>query len=103
MGQQFFGRLWPEARAVSDWDKIFYDAFGIRHANLNEMAGPNTVMCAMRATVKGNFVTGVVGDPYTMPGIMFIRHQQILWSHNAQNIGDHPDWKTIPRIAHELE
>ena len=39
-GETFFSRFWPEARAVSDPDRKFFDALQVKAAGLRKLFGP---------------------------------------------------------------
>ncbi len=96
----FFRKLWPGARAVSDLDKLFYDAFGIQRGGWREMFGPTVWACGVRATAKGNFIGKKTGDPWVMPGLFLVRAGRVLWTHEFRHAGDHPDFL---RIAENLD
>lgn len=96
-GEAFFARLWPEARAVSDTDLTFYNAFGIERGGLREMFGRDVWACGARAARKGHFVGRPVGDPWIMPGLFLVDDDgTVLWQHDFAHAGDHPDWSAVP-------
>ena len=95
-GAAFFRKLWPEARAVSDMEKHYYDAFGIQRGGIREMFGPEVWACGVRAAAKGHVIGWKTGDPWTMPGMFLVRGDQILWQHDFRHAGDHPDLAAIP-------
>jgi hypothetical protein len=98
-GQAFFGRLWPEARAVSDATRTFYTAFGLRRGGWKKILGPKALACSVRAAVKGNFIGLPVGDTRVMPGLFLVRDETVVWQHDFAHVGDHPDFAAIPRLA----
>ena len=98
-GAAFFRRLWPEARAIADLPRYFYDAFRIERGGMKEMFGPDVWACGVRATLKGSFIGRPVGDPWIMPGLFLVRNDQILWQRDFRHAGDHPDWATIPKMT----
>ena len=99
-GEAFFKRLWPEARAVSDMPRTFYDAFGIERGGMKEMFGGGVWACGVRAAAKGHAIGAPVGDPWVMPGLFLAdKNGRILWQHDFAHAGDHPDWEAIPRLA----
>ncbi|MFW5691527.1 MAG: SelL-related redox protein [Chloroflexota bacterium] len=97
-GAVFFKRVWPEARAVSDIPKTYYNAFGIERGGLREMFGPVVWACGVRATLKGSFIGWKTGDPWTMPGMFAVQGDYVLWQHDFHHAGDHPDLATIPAL-----
>ena len=98
-GEQFFAPLWPEARAVADPDRRFYEAFGVKQGSVGQMFGPATVACGIRATLKGNFARKPIGDPWTMPGLFLVRGTEVVWQHPFANAGDHPDFALLAQRA----
>lgn len=94
-GDAFFRGLWPEARAVSDPDKNFYNAFAVPRGGLREMFGAEVWSCAVRATAKGNFIGKKSGDPWTLPALYLADEERILWQHVGRHAGDHPDFTVI--------
>ncbi len=98
-GKAFFEGLWPEARAISDPDFQLYKAFGIKRGNLAQIFGPSALVCGLRAAAKGNFVGKPMGDPRMMPGAFVVNQKgKVLWHHEFQNVGDHPDFSKIPEF-----
>ncbi len=98
-GEDFFGRLWPEARAVSDYDKQFYDAFGVARGGMNEMFGGAVWACGVRATLKGHMIGMKVGDPWTMPTSFVVQGERVVWEYEGAHAGDHPNFERIPQLA----
>jgi hypothetical protein len=96
-GGIFFGRYWPEARAVADASKRFYNAFGVGQGGAKEIFGPGSLVAGARAALKGNVPGKAVGDPWTMPGLFMVERDAILWQHTFRHAGDHPDFGQIPQ------
>ncbi len=95
--RSFAEKLWPAMSIVSDPGKTFYTAMGLGKGSLYQMFGPSVWACGLRAMVKGNLQTRIVGDLWTMPGAFAVdRRGMILWHHDFENIGDHPNWKSLP-------
>ncbi len=97
-GHAFFRKLWPEARAIADLPRVFYDSFGIRRGGMKEMFGPDVWACGLRAARKGHFIGTPVGDPWIMPGLFLVQGEQILWQHDYQHAGDHPDFAALSNL-----
>ena len=95
-GESFFAKRWPEARAVADLSLHFYHAFGIERARLTQLIGPSVVFSATLATSKGHFQGKPVGDTKMMPGLVAVQGENIIWQHNYDHVGDHPDFEDIP-------
>ena len=99
-GKAFFDRLWPEARAVSDFPRDFYNAMNIQRGGLKEMFGAQVWACGVRATLKGQRIGAPVGDPWVMPGLFLVEQNgTVLWQHDFAHAGDHPDWRVVLQAA----
>ena len=94
-GEAFFGKMHPEARAVSDPDRELYESFGRSRGRLGQLLGPKVWWGAFRALLKGNFVGMPVGDPLVMPGTLLVRDDRIVWNHDPDHAGDHPSREEI--------
>ena len=49
------------------------------------------------AASKGHFQGMPVGDTKIMPGLIAVQGENIVWQHNYDHIGDHPDFEDIPK------
>ena len=99
-GDAFFESLWPEARAVADPDRTFYDAFGRKSVSVWRLLGPRSWLPALRAMLKGSGIGKPVGDIHVMPGAFLVRGDEVLWQHDYEGgTGDHPDWKAVAARA----
>jgi hypothetical protein len=99
----FFGRYWPDARAVADAPKRFYAAFRVRQGGAVEMFGPGVWGAGIRAMLKGNVGGKALGDPWTMPALFLVKEDAILWRHGFRHAGDHPDFSSIPDLLHTAD
>lgn len=97
--QEFFNYFWPEARAVSDKEHFFYSAFGLKQASFGQIFAPVAWGRIVQTTLKGNFVGKFIGDIWMMPGVFLVKDENIIWQHDFQHTGDHPDFTTIPQQA----
>ena len=97
-GAAFFRKLWPEATAVADLPRNFYDAFDIQRGGMKEMFGREVWACGVRAARKGHLIGKPKGDPWVMPGLFLVQGAQILWQHDFAHAGDHPDFAALPRL-----
>jgi hypothetical protein len=99
-GRAFFDGLWPEARAVADPDKRFYDGVELERGSVGQMFGGQVWACGVRAAAKGHFVGAPVGDPWTMPGVFLVEADgRVLWQHDFAHAGDHPDFARLAEYA----
>ena len=94
-GEDFFGALWPEARAVADPNKTLYTAFGIGRAGLRQIMSPEVAACAVRATAKGHLGGRPQGDTLTLPDLFLVHRDRVLWQFRARHVADHPDWQRL--------
>ena len=97
-GNQFFGESWPEARAVSDPKRFFYDAFDLKAGGLRQLFGPGVWLKAIRAARKGHSIGLPIGSPWLMPGLFLLQGSSILWSWEFRHVGDHPDFAKLSSI-----
>lgn len=95
--KEFFDGFWPEARAVSDKEHFFYQAFGLKQASLTTMLTPTAWVRVVETAFKGNFVGKFVGDIWMMPGVFLVKNESIIWQHDFKHTGDHPDFAKIPQ------
>lgn len=95
----FFAERWPQARAVADPRRRFYQAFGVGRGSLRQLASPGVLLAGARAAAKGHIQGQTIGDPATMPGLMLVQDNCIIWQHHFKHAGDHPDWKEISKRA----
>ncbi len=99
-GEAFFAERWPEARAIADPRRRLYQAFGLRRGSLRQLAGPGVILSGARATLKGHRQASPEGaDALQMPGVFLIQGDQVIWEHEFDHAGDHPEWETIPAQA----
>ena len=98
-GRVFLRRYWPEARAVSDPEKELYAAFGIGRGGLRQMFGPRVWTALRRARSKGIEQGPRSGDLWMMPGIFLVNAGRVLWAHEYEHAGDHPEFHCIPQLA----
>lgn len=96
-GARFFRKHWPEAHAVADEERLFFDAFGCRRATFRQLFGARALAASLRALRKGNGIGKPVGDPVVMPGALLLRGEQVVWEHDFEHAGDHPDWSEVAR------
>lgn len=96
--REFFDEFWPEARAVSDPSRKFYDAFELKSGSLRELFGPGVWLKALQASRKGYSVRMPIGNVWLLPGMFFVEKAAIRWSWKYRNIADRPDMTSIPKI-----
>ena len=95
-GDALFARAWPEARAIADPRKRLYGAFRVERGSWLQLFGPAVIVRGAIALAKGNLVKPPIGDPFTMPGMFFVRNRRIAWQRAFGHIGDHPNFLALP-------
>ena len=96
---KFFESRWPEARVVSDPERIFYDGFGRGRAGLRDFASPRAIGRYISAMFRGHFPGRPIGSVMVMPGLFLIRDGAIVWEHEFAHAGDHPDLRALAEIG----
>jgi len=91
-GERFFESHWPEARAVSDPDKVIYEAFGLGRASLSWVLGLRVWMPGLRALLSGHRIGRVTGDPHWSSGSFLVRDAVVAWEQRHAHSGDTPRW-----------
>ena len=97
-GARFFADRWPDAPAVADESRTFFEGFGCRRATFRQLFGVRALRASLRALRKGNGVGKPVGDPMVMPGALLLRGERVIWEHDFDHAGDHPDWSEVARL-----
>jgi hypothetical protein len=97
-GRRFFHRFWPEARAVSDKDLVFYRAFGLRRGGVRQILGLRVWGPGLRALLRGSTVGIPRGDPWMLSGFFLVREERILWRHLSRHSGDLPELAALARL-----
>jgi hypothetical protein len=98
-GQKYFDRFWPEARAIADETGEIFRGFELQRGSLLELFGPGVFSAAWRAFRKGHFI-GLPGRaPLLRAGLFLVEDAEILWHHDFEHIGDHPDFRHLPQLA----
>ncbi len=95
-GNQFLEAEWAEARAVSDPEAGFYDAFSFGRGRIGQIIGFAALRSGFQAWRKGHRLGKPVGDTRRMSGVVAIRDRQLIWRHEYRHGGDHPDFANIP-------
>ena len=94
-GEAFFARRWPEARAVSDPDKVLYAAFGLARGSAGQVLGPRVWGPGLKALLRG-FAPGIpVGDPMMLSGLFLVAEGRIRWSQVDAHSGEERRWSEL--------
>ena len=98
-GTTFFSEFWPEARAVTDKKRRFYDAFGLsRGSVISVMMDPRIWARGIEAIRKRNALGIPRGDTMTMPGVFLVEHNVIVAEYRSRYSADHPDFATFASV-----
>lgn len=94
----FFGRLDPGATAIADPEGELYRLFGVERGGFRAMFGLRSWVAGIRATRQGHRINRKIGDPWTLPTMVAIEDDEILWEFRGDHAGDHPDVSAIPAL-----
>lgn len=97
-GREFFGQHWSSARAIADQPLRFYEGFGVRKATLAEAFSPAVWRSGMKTWSRGHRPGLPQGSVRQMPGLMWVQAGRIVWRHDFEHVGDHPNLNEIPRF-----
>jgi hypothetical protein len=101
-GPMFFESLYPDAIGIADPEGDLYDAFAIERGGWKEMFGLRPWISGVRAFLQGNFINRKIGDPWTLPSMIALRNNSIVWEFRGSHAGDHPDVSTIGAELEDL-
>lgn len=96
-GQRFFDARWPEARAVSDPDRVLFDAFGLGRGTVGQLLGPRVWAAGFRSRRHG--VGLPVGDPRVLAGSFLVKGAEVLEEERATTSASVPDLARLARAA----
>lgn len=98
-GRKFFGEHWSAAHAIADASLKFYQAFGIPKASLGQMLAPAVWRQGMKTLSKGHRLGIPQGSVRQLPGLMLVKAERIVWRHDFEHAGDHPNFQKLPLFA----
>jgi hypothetical protein len=101
-GPMFFEALHAEAVAIADPNGELYHAFSVERGGVREMFGLQPWLTGIRAFFEGNFINRKIGDPWTLPSLIGIRDNRIVWEFRGTHAGDHPDITALRDELREL-
>ena len=101
--EKFFAEFWPDARAIVDTRRRFYDAFGLSRGTLiSVMLDPRIWKRGIEALAKRNAVGIPRGDTLTLPGFFLVEDNQIVASYRSRYSADHPDFAAFTSVNDNL-
>lgn len=87
----------PNVVAIEDPEAELYRAFAVRRGGMREMFGLRAWRRGLAAFSRGHVIGRKIGDGWTLPTIVVIEARHVIWRHDGEHAGDHPDVATIPR------
>jgi hypothetical protein len=90
-GREFFARLWPRARGISDPDRKLYRGFGVEMGTPLQLFHPGVLVAGIKSTLGGTLPGVPSADVRQMPGWLLVRNGAVVWRHRPAHAGDHPD------------
>lgn len=94
-GIRFFSERWTDVVAIADPELELYHAFKLKRGTMSELFGPQTLISGLKGLMQGHGIGLPVGDPFIMPGMFFIKSDEIVWEHKYHHAGDHPKFDSL--------
>ena len=99
---RFFDRLDWAAVAVADPEAELYRAVGVERGGWRAMFGLRSWVAGIRATLQGHRIGRKIGDPWTLPLVLAIDGDTVVWEHRGTHAGDHPDVDALAGLRSTL-
>ncbi len=97
-GREFFTEHWSSARAIADQPLKFYQGFGVPKASLAKTFSPQVWRSGMKTWARGHRPGLVQRNARQMPGFMWVQGGRIVWRHDFEHVGDHPNLREMPQF-----
>lgn len=98
-GEWFLASRWPGARAVSDPDRVLYNAFGLGRGTLAQLFGLGVWKKAIGAARFGVGLSKPVGDPFVLGGVFLVKDGEVLDARPASDAGTVPDLDGLAAVV----
>jgi hypothetical protein len=98
-GRKFFVEHWPSARAIADQTLMFYQGFGVPKASLAQVFSPVVWQSGMKTWARGHRPAITQRNVRQMPGFMWVHDGRIVWRHDFEHVGDHPNLRELPHFS----
>ena len=98
-GREFFVEHWPSARAIADQTLKFYQGFGVPKASLAQVFSPAVWQSGMKTWSRGHRPAIAQRNIRQMPGFMWVHDGRIVWRHDFEHVGDHPNLRDLPHFS----
>ena len=97
-GREFFAKHWSSARAIADQPLKFYRGFDVPKTSLLRALAPAVWRSGMKTWARGHRPEPVQRNVRQMPGFMWVQDGRIIWRHDFEHVGDHPNLREIPHF-----
>lgn len=85
-----------EVPLVSDPERTFYDALGLRRASWWELLAPRIWIRGFRAALmEGHGFGGIRGDALQMPGVFLVRGGKVIARHLHRDVSERPNYTEV--------
>jgi hypothetical protein len=81
---------------VSDPTQSLYRAFELSRGGFLQLFGPRAWIEGIKATARGNIVSGLKGDGFQMPGTFIIKNGRVVYSYRYRSAGERINY---PKMA----
>ncbi|MFT5732735.1 MAG: hypothetical protein ACJA2W_000035 [Planctomycetota bacterium] len=98
-GTSFLSSRWPSALAISDPDRVLFQAFDLGRASVGQVFGLRVWKEALKVARFG--VGKPVGDPLALGGTFLVQGSRLLASDVAEHAGYVPDYEGLAAMARE--
>ncbi len=93
----------PGLRALSDPSGAAYRAWGLKRGNAAQLLGPAVWVETAKASLKGEAISKVSGDPFQMPGTFAVSTDGIVrYAYYSLHAGDYPGESRLMRAVEAL-
>lgn len=80
---------------ISDPKQSYYRAFELSRGSFFQLFGPKTWIEGIRATLRGNIVSGLKGDGFQMPGAFIIQNGRMIQSYRHRSAAQRVDFPSM--------
>ena len=80
---------------ISDPSQSIYQAFELSRGGFLQLFGPRVWVQGIKATWRGNLVSGLKGDGFQMPGAFIIQNGRVVHAYRHRSAGERIDYPAI--------
>jgi len=93
----------PGLRCYADPGGNAYRAWGLKRGNAAQLFGPAVWVETAKASLKGEAISKVAGDPFQMPGTFGVsRDGTVRYAYYSLHAGDYPGERSLLRAVEAL-